>query len=156
MHTLDHLINWFESWVWFSMYFKKRKLAFDTNFLLILVLFIQVYIKYFLQSQKQAGKSLKLRKWRLYYIWFNDATNFFNFRVNKCDHCLFSTNSKDVLSNHIKRVHDGIASHICHLCSVACWYVEHKDYILHVPELILLKNKNIKIEHQYFFFDIVE
>ena len=55
---------------------------------------------------------------------------FFNFRVNKCDHCLFSTNSKDVLSNHIKRVHDGIASHICHLCSVACWYVEHKDYIL--------------------------
>ena len=76
---------------------------------------------------------------------------FFNSRVNKCDHCLFSTNSKDVLSNHIKRVHDGIASHICHLCSVACWYVEHKDYILHVPELILLKNKNIKIEHQYFF-----
>merc|ERR1712008_395827 len=41
-----------------------------------------------------------------------------------CDHCLFSTNSKDVLSNHIKRVHDGIASHICHLCTVACWNVK--------------------------------
>ena len=42
--------------------------------------------------------------------------------------------SRYQLEDHIKRVHDGVASHFCHLCSVACWYVEHKDYrIPHVP-----------------------
>lgn len=43
------------------------------------------------------------------------------FRQHKCDHCLFSTNSKEVLGNHIKRVHEGIASHMCNLCTVVCW-----------------------------------
>lgn len=42
-------------------------------------------------------------------------------RKNRCDHCSYSSNSKESLSNHIKRIHDGIASHLCHLCQDSFW-----------------------------------
>ena len=39
-------------------------------------------------------------------------------RKNRCEYCEFSSNSMEILGNHVKRTHEGKPFHFCHLCVV--------------------------------------
>ena len=39
-------------------------------------------------------------------------------RKNICEYCQFSSNSMEILGNHVKRVHEGKPFHFCHLCVI--------------------------------------